>query len=51
MDSLRHFIVIVKGVLLKNISLHLLLLDLWPLLVIAALMLSAADWTFRRRLG
>ena len=50
-NPLRHFIVIVKGVFLKNISLHLLLLDLWPLLVIAALTLSVADWIFRRRLG
>ena len=50
-NPLQHFIVIVKGVFLKNISLVVLLHTLWPLLVIAAITLSAADWMFRRRLG
>ena len=54
MDSfnpLRHFIVIVKGVFLKDMSSLVLLQTLWPLLVIAAITLTAADWIFRRRLG
>jgi len=50
-NPLRHFIVIVKGVFLKNMSAPLLWPALWPLLVIAALTLTAADWMFRRRLG
>jgi ABC-2 type transport system permease protein len=51
LNPLRHFIVIVKGVFLKNIGIHLLFSALWPLLVIAAITLAAADWMFRRRLG
>ncbi len=50
-NPLQHFIVIVKGVFLKNIGLAALAHALWPLLVIAALTLSAADWMFRRRLA
>ena len=50
-NPLQHFIVIVKGVFLKDISFNLLLAALWPLLFIADITLSAADWMFRRRLG
>jgi ABC-2 type transport system permease protein len=49
-NPLRHFIVIVKGVFVKDIAPGVLLHNLWPLLVIAGLTLSAADWMFRRRL-
>lgn len=51
LNPLRHFIVIVKGVFLKNIGAHTLFSSLWPLLVIAVITLTAADWMFRRRLG
>jgi ABC-2 type transport system permease protein len=50
-NPLQHFIVIVKGVFVKEISLAILLHSLWPLLVIAAGTLGAADWMFRRRIG
>jgi ABC-2 type transport system permease protein len=50
-NPLRHFIVIVKGVFLKDIGLVALLPNLWPLLIIAIATLGAADWMFRRRLG
>ena len=50
-NPLQHFIVIVKGVFLKNIGLEVLLPALWPLLVIAAITLTLADWIFRRRLA
>ncbi|HTL58502.1 MAG TPA: ABC transporter permease [Candidatus Limnocylindrales bacterium] len=50
-NPLRHFIVIVKGVFLKNVGFTVLFEFLWPLLVIAAISLFAADWLFRRRLG
>jgi ABC-2 type transport system permease protein len=50
-NPLRHFIVIVKGVFLKDITATVLLRSLWPLLIIAAGTLSAANWLFRRRLG
>lgn len=50
-NPLRHFIVIVKGVFLKDITGPMLLQMLWPLLVIAALTLTGANWMFRRRIG
>jgi ABC-2 type transport system permease protein len=51
LNPLRHFIVIVKGVFLKDLGLAALLPSLWPLLIIATLTLGAADWMFRRRIG
>jgi len=48
-NPMRHFIVIVKGVFLKDASLAALLPSLYPLLVIALCTLGAADWMFRRR--
>jgi len=48
-NPLRHFIVVVKGVFLKDIGVAALFHVLWPLLVIAGLTLTAADWLFRRR--
>ena len=50
-NPLRHFIVIVKGVFLKDISAAALWPPLWPLIVIAILTLASANWMFRRRLG
>jgi ABC-2 type transport system permease protein len=51
LNPLRHFIVIVKGVFLKDIGVRELLHPLWPLIVIAGITLATADWMFRRRLG
>ncbi len=50
-NPLRHFIVIVKGVFLKDIGVGAMLPHFWPLLVIATGTLAAADWMFRKRLG
>ena len=50
-NPLQHFIVIVKGVFLKDVGIRELVHPLWPLLVIAVLTWTAADWIFRRRLG
>ena len=50
-NPMRHFIVIVKGVFLKDIGLAALLPSLYPLLVIAVCTLGAAGWMFRRRIG
>ncbi len=50
-NPLRHFIVIVKGVFLKDADIWVLWPSVWPLLVIAVLTLSAANWMFRRRIG
>ena len=50
-NPLRHFIVVVKGVFLKNAGLTVLAQHLWPLLVIAAITLSSANWLARRKLA
>ena len=50
-NPLRHFIVIVKGVFLKDVSVMVLMESLYPLLIIAAITLAAANWIFRKRLG
>jgi ABC-2 type transport system permease protein len=50
-NPLRHFIVIVKGVFIKDIGFSVLLQSLWPLLIIAVGTLAAANWMFRRRIG
>lgn len=50
-NPLQHFIVIVKGVFLKDVSVPVLLKSLYPLLIIAAMTLTSANWMFRRRLG
>ena len=50
-DPLRHFIVIVKGLFLKDLSVSAVLANVWPLLVIGVITLTAANLTFRRRLG
>lgn len=51
LNPLRHFIVIVKGIFLKDMDLPMLLQNLWPLMVIAAGTLGTANWMFRRHLG
>jgi ABC-2 type transport system permease protein len=51
LNPLVHFIVIVKGVFLKDAGVTVLLQSLWPLMVIAVLTLTAANLMFRRRLG
>jgi ABC-2 type transport system permease protein len=48
-NPVRHFIVIVKGVFLKAMPAGDLLHSLWPLALIAASTLTAANWLFRRR--
>lgn len=50
-NPLQHFIVIVKGVFLKDIGVAGLAGKVWPLLVIAGITLTGADLAFRKRLG
>jgi ABC-2 type transport system permease protein len=50
-NPIRHFLVIVKGLFLKDIPASEVLRNLWPLGLIALLTLSAATWLFRRRLS
>jgi ABC-2 type transport system permease protein len=49
-DPARFFLVIVKGVFLKDMPAAEVLQSLWPMLLIAAATLSGATWFFRRRL-
>ncbi|MBA3882943.1 MAG: ABC transporter permease [Chthoniobacterales bacterium] len=50
-DPLRHFIIIVKGVFLKDMSTAAVASNAWPLLVIGVVTLAGANFVFRRRLG
>jgi len=50
-NPMLHFIVIVKGVFLKDFSSAALLKSLYPLMVIAFATLGAANWLLRRRLA
>ena len=48
-DPLRHFIVIVKGIYLKDLGLAGVLANLWPLILIALVTSSVALVMFRRQ--
>lgn len=48
-NPVRHFLVIVKGLFLKDLPAAEVLRNLWPLAVIAAGTLTASTWLFRRR--
>lgn len=50
LNPLRYFLVIVKGVFLKEMPWHIILTNLWPMAIIAFFTLSAATWLFKRRL-
>lgn len=49
-NPLRYFLIIVKGVFLKDIPLSEVVRQTMPLCLIAVVTLSAAAWLFRRRL-
>ena len=49
-NPLRYYLIIVRGIFLKDIPLLEILRQTWPMLVIAAITLSAASILFRRRL-
>lgn len=50
-NPLQHFIVIVKGVFLKDATAAMLWPSVFPLLIVAVVTLAAANWMFRRRLA
>lgn len=50
-DPLRHFIIIVKGVFLKDMDAPTVAIHVLPLLAIAGVTLTAANLSFRKRLG
>lgn len=47
---LRYMLIILKGIFLKALPAHIVLENLWPLVLIALVTLSAATHLFRRRL-
>jgi ABC-2 type transport system permease protein len=49
-SPIRYFLVIVKGVFLKDMPAAVAVGQLWPLATIAVITLSAATWLFRRRM-
>ncbi|MEK1888987.1 MAG: ABC transporter permease, partial [Phyllobacterium sp.] len=49
-NPLRYFLVVVKGVFLKDVGLMEVARQTVPLVLIAASTLTAAAWLFRRRL-
>jgi ABC-2 type transport system permease protein len=49
-NPIRYFIVIVKGIFLKDLPLAIVLENLWPMIVIGTVTLSSATWLFRRRM-
>lgn len=50
LNPLRYFLVIIKGVFLKEMPWQDVLSNLWPMIFIAIGTLSAATWLFKRRL-
>ena len=51
LNPLRHYIIIVKSIFLKDASAGFVWLNILPLIAIAALTLTLAIWIFRRRIG
>jgi ABC-2 type transport system permease protein len=49
-NPLRYFLVVVRGVFLKELPLHVVLQQTYPMAVIAIFTLTGADWFFRRKL-
>jgi len=50
-NPVAYFMVISKGVFLKNMTCVSVLSNTWPMAIIAVITLSAAAWLFRRRLA
>ncbi|MGO9986483.1 MAG: ABC transporter permease [Rhodomicrobium sp.] len=51
LNPLTHFLVIVRGVFLRDMPMELVAQRIWPMLIIAIFTLSAATWLFRRKIG
>ena len=51
LNPLTHFLVIVRGVFLRDMPMALVAERIWPMGVMAVFTLTAASWLFRRKLG
>lgn len=49
-NPLRYYLVIAKGVMLKEMPFHIVFSNTWPMAIIAVLNLIGATWFFRKRL-
>ncbi len=49
-NPIRYYIVIVKGIFLKDVPASVILANLWPMAVIALVTLSSTAWLFRHRM-
>lgn len=47
---LRYYLVVAKGIFLKDMPAHIVLDNLWPMAIIAVFTLTSSAWFFRRRL-
>lgn len=50
LNPLRYFLVVTKGVFLKEMPFYIVWENTWPMLLIGTVTLSSAAWLFRRRL-
>lgn len=50
-NPLKYFLVIVRGICLKEIAAMTVFNNTWPMLLIALTTLSTASWFFRRKIG
>jgi ABC-2 type transport system permease protein len=50
-NPVRHFVLITKGIFLKDLPAEVVVAHVWPLLVIAFASMSAAAWLFRHKAG
>ena len=48
-NPMRYFLVIVRGLFLEDLPASVVIAQLWPMAIIAALTLSGASWLFRHR--
>ena len=49
-NPMRHFLVAVRGILLKAMPFSTVMETIWPLAIIAAVTLTLAGWFFRKGL-
>lgn len=51
LNPLKYFLIIVRGICLKQISTPIVLQNIWPMFLIACGTLGTASWFFRSRIG
>lgn len=51
LNPLRYYLVIVKGLFLKDMPANIVFENIWPMIIIACCTLTGASWFFSRKLG